>query len=109
MSEVNSLSLFSGTGMLDLAAKAALRRFGYELRTVAYVEKEPFPKAILRARIADGLLDDAPVYDDVCEFPAGLYRGVVDCVVAGFPCQPASVAGKRLGEKDERFLFREVV
>jgi DNA (cytosine-5)-methyltransferase 1 len=109
LATISSISCFSGTGQLDRAAASALRRFGYDMRTVAYIEKEAFPQAILRARIADGLLDEAPIYGDICDFPARAYRGVVDCIVAGWPCQPSSVAGKRLGTKDERFLFHEII
>jgi DNA (cytosine-5)-methyltransferase 1 len=106
---INAVSLFTGTGALDAAARFALARFGYRMRTVAYVEKEKFPQQIIRARIEDGLLDAAPIFDDVCTFPGVRFRGLVDAVVAGFPCQPFSVAGKRAGKGDERYLFGEVL
>ena len=106
---INAVSLFTGTGALDAAARVALAHFGYRLRTVAYVEKEKFPQQIIRARIEDGLLDAAPIFDNVCTFPGVRFAGLVDAVVAGFPCQPFSVAGKRAGKGDERYLFGEVL
>lgn len=106
---LNAISLFSGTGMLDEGAKRAFAGIGIHLRTVCYVERDTFCQEILRSRIADGLLDDAPIWADVSDFPGVRYRGHVGAVVAGFPCQPFSHAGKRGGKEDERYLFGDVV
>jgi len=55
-------------------------------------------------------MDAAPVWSDVCTFDAQAWRGRVDCVVAGFPCQDLSVAGRRAGLDGKRSgLFFEVV
>ena len=57
----------------------------------------------------DGSLDDAPVWSDVRTFDGRTWRGVVDLIVAGFPCQPHSNAGKRAGVEDERWIFGDII
>src|SRR5271163_956360 len=109
MSILNLISLFSGSGQLDRAVQAALAEIGVESRVVCYVESDPFAREVLRARIGDGLLDDAPIWEDVVTFPAARFRGHAGGVVAGFPCQPFSLAGKRAGKEDARYLFGDVV
>jgi DNA (cytosine-5)-methyltransferase 1 len=87
------LSLFSGAAGLDLG----LRRAIPGLRTVGYVEREAYAAATLVARMEDEALDNAPVWDDVATFDGEPFRGVVDLVAGGFPCQDISNAGKRAG------------
>ncbi len=106
---MNLISLFSGSGQLDRAVTAALAHFGIESRVVCYVESSKAAHEVIRARVKDGLLPDAPIWPDVVTFPGARFRGYVDGLVAGLPCQPFSVAGKRDGEADERYLFGEVV
>lgn len=101
---LNVLSLFTGAGGLDLGLKLACP----DARVVCYVEGEGYAVAVLAARMADGWLDDAPVWSDVRTFDGRPWRGVVDCVVGGFPCQDISLAGKRAGIGGERSgLWRE--
>jgi DNA (cytosine-5)-methyltransferase 1 len=71
-------------------------------RTVCAVELNPYRQAVLLARQADGFLDPFPIWDDVRTFDGRPWRGIVDVVTAGFPCQPFSVAGQRRGSDDER-------
>jgi DNA (cytosine-5)-methyltransferase 1 len=78
-------------------------------RTVCYVERDAFAAAVLLARMADSFLERAPVWDDLITFDARAWRGVVDLVTAGFPCQPWSVAGKRKGLDDERWLWPDII
>jgi DNA (cytosine-5)-methyltransferase 1 len=98
------LSLCSGAGGLELGLHLALP--GY--RTVGYVERDAYAAAILVARMEDTALDHAPVWDDVASFDGRPWRGAVDIVTAGYPCQPFSVAGKRRGADDPRHLWPHV-
>ena len=56
----------------------------------------------------EGALPRAPIWSDLTTFDARRWCGAVDCVIGGFPCQPASVAGKRAGRADERWLWPHV-
>jgi DNA (cytosine-5)-methyltransferase 1 len=100
---MNELSLFTGIGGGLLGTKL----LGW--KAVGYVESDKYCCRVLKQRIKDGILDDAPIFHlDVREFNrriAAKYRGVVDVITAGFPCQPFSVAGKRQGDQDERNMW----
>ena len=98
------LSLCSGAGGLDLGLQIALPSG----RTIGLVERDAFAAAVLVARMLDGSLDDAPIWDDVATFDGRPWRGAVDIVTAGYPCQPFSVAGKRRGADDPRHLWPHV-
>ncbi|SFK78720.1 DNA (cytosine-5)-methyltransferase 1 [Shimia haliotis] len=98
------LSLCSGAGGLDLGLTIAMP--GY--RTVGHVERETYAAAILVARMEEAAMDPAPVWDDVASFDGRPWRGAVDIVTAGYPCQPFSVAGKRQGADDPRHLWPHV-
>lgn len=101
---MNELSLFSGAGLGQWATKYLL---GW--RCKGYVEWDKYCQRVLRARIDDGSFDAAPIFGDVRQFVqsgwAEQYRGFVDVVVAGFPCQPFSAAGKQLGADDPRNMW----
>lgn len=96
MEVLNELALFAGAGGGLLAS----RLLGW--RTVCYVEWDEYAVEVLRARIRDGYLDDAPIWDDCFTFDGSPWAGLVDVVSAGFPCQPFSTAGKGLAEADPR-------
>lgn len=99
---MNELALCAGVGGISLG----LRRSGF--RTVCYVERNPYRVQVLKSRIADGDLDDAPIWDDVTTFNGRPWRGHVDLISAGFPCQPFSLAGNRQGADDERYLWPDI-
>lgn len=78
---------------------------GFEHRVIAYVEIEAYAIANLVAKMEAGQLPPAPIYTDLKTFPAELFRGKVDLITGGYPCQPFSAAGKRLGGDDPRHLW----
>ena len=99
---VRELSLFTGGGGGLLGSKL----LGW--RTVCAVEFNPKAREMLMRRQEDGVLDLFPIWDDVKTFNARAWRGSVDLVSGGFPCQPWSQAGTRSavrGEADPRNLW----
>ncbi len=100
---MNELALFAGAGGGILGAKL----LGW--RTVCAVEIDRYCREVLLRRQRDGVLPLFPVWDDIRTFDGTAWRGAVDIVTAGFPCQPFSIAGKQLGEKDERNLWPETI
>ena len=103
--DINGMALCAGFGGLELGLKLAL---GDRYRCRVYVEREAYAAATLVARMEDATLDSAPVWDSVESFDGRPWRGVVDLVSAGFPCQPHSVAGKRRGKSDERWIWPDI-
>jgi len=90
-------SLFSGIGGFDLAATW----MGWV--NVFQCEKEEFCQRVLRF-----YWPNARLYGNVREFDATVFRGAIDVLSGGFPCQPFSVAGKRKGTADDRYLWPEM-
>lgn len=100
---MNELALFAGAGGGILGGKL----LGW--RTVCAVEVEPYARDVLLARQRDGIFDRFPVWDDVRTFDAPPWRGIVDVVSGGFPCQDISVAGSGAGLGGYRSgLWREM-
>jgi DNA (cytosine-5)-methyltransferase 1 len=93
---MNELALFAGAGGGILGGKL----LGW--RTVCAVEWEAYPASVLCARQNDGLLESFPIWDDVQTFDGKPWRGIVDVVSGGFPCQDISAAGKGAGIDGER-------
>src|SRR5690606_9288555 len=102
---MNVLALCAGVGGLELGIRIAEPG----ARGVCYVEREAYAAAILAARMGDGWLHPAPIWSDLGTFDPGPWRGIVDCVASGDPCQPNSVAGRRLGADDDRWLLDHVL
>lgn len=88
--------------MLGEGVRAAFEFLGFEHRTIAYVEREAAAAAQLVTLMETGALDPAPVWSDMLTFNGRDWRGKVDCIIAGFPCQDLSVAGRRAGLDGKR-------
>ena len=91
------LDLFSGIGGFALAARWA------GIETVQFVEYEPYAQKVLAKNFPD-----VPIAGDIFEFDATKFLGV-GLVTGGFPCQPFSVAGKQLGNKDDRAIWPQML
>jgi site-specific DNA-cytosine methylase len=102
---VNGLALCAGIGGIELGIRSVLRSY----RTVAYVEREAFAGAVLVKAMEEGRLDQAPIWNDLATFDARPWRGTVDLVTTGIPCQPYSVAGKLRRNTDERAIWPQLV
>jgi DNA (cytosine-5)-methyltransferase 1 len=100
---LNELALFAGAGGGILGGHL----LGW--RTVCAVEWEQYPASVLCARQNDGLLPPFPIWDDVQTFDGKPWRGIVDVVSGGFPCQDISIAGNGDGLEGERSgMWREM-
>jgi DNA (cytosine-5)-methyltransferase 1 len=95
------ISFCSGYGGIERGLDLA----GVKHRVLVYVEIEAFAIANLVAKMESGQLVPAPIYTDLKTFPAHLFRDCVDIITGGYPCQPFSAAGKRLGTEDPRHLW----
>ena len=93
---MNELHLFAGAGGGILGGIL----LGHT--TVCAVEIEPYCRKVLLQRQRDGILPKFPIWDDVCTFDGIPWRGKVDVICGGFPCQDISVGGKGAGITGER-------
>jgi DNA (cytosine-5)-methyltransferase 1 len=91
-------SLFSGIGGFDLAAEW----MGWT--NVFHCEWMEFPRKVL-----DYHFPDADSHIDICTTDFKKYANTIDILTGGFPCQPFSLAGKRKGTDDERYLWGEML
>jgi DNA (cytosine-5)-methyltransferase 1 len=99
------VSLCAGYGGIDLGLRRALGA----VRTIAFSEIETFACENLVAKMEAGWLDAAPIWTDLKTFPWASFRGKVDTLSGGFPCQPFSSAGRRAGDDDPRHLWPHIV
>ena len=100
---MNELALFAGAGGGILGTKL----LGW--RVVCAVEWDAYCREVLLRRQEEGFLEAFPIWDDVRTFDGTKWRGKVDVVTGGFPCQPFSVAGKQKGTADERNMWPETI
>ena len=91
-------SLFSGIGGFDLAAE------WMNWENVFHCEWNPFCQKVLQH-----YWPKATTYEDITKADFTVWRGQIDVLSGGFPCQPYSLAGKRLGKDDERHLWPEML
>jgi DNA (cytosine-5)-methyltransferase 1 len=87
-------SLFSGIGGFDLAAEW----MGWD--NLFHCEWNPFGQRVLKHHFPNSIS-----YNDITKTDFTIHEGAVDILTGGFPCQPYSSAGKRLGKEDERHLW----
>jgi DNA (cytosine-5)-methyltransferase 1 len=91
-------SLFSGIGGFDLAAEW----MGWE--NIFHCEWNAFGQKVLKH-----YWPNAISYEDITSTDFTIHRGRIDILTGGFPCQPYSAAGKRLGKEDDRHLWPEML
>ena len=91
-------SLFSGIGGPEVAAAM----LGWE--NVFHCEINEFGRKVL-----EYWFPESDSYDDITKTDFRKYRGTIDVLTGGFPCQPFSYAGKRGGQEDQRYLWPEML
>lgn len=99
------ISLCSGYGGIDMGLERALG----DVKTIAFSEIEGFPIANLISKMEEGLIPPAPIWSNLKTFPWESFKGKVNILSGGFPCQPFSVAGKKKGDEDPRHLWPYLV
>lgn len=91
-------SLFSGIGRFDLAAS------WMNWQNIFFCEIDPFCQRILKH-----YWPNTPLYEDIHHLDPAQYRGRIDIISGGFPCQPFSQVGKRQGKSDDRYLWPQTL
>ena len=91
-------SLFSGIGGFDLAAE------WMNWTNVFHCEKDDKARQVLHKRFPNTI-----THEDIYELDGTQYEGQIDIITGGFPCQPFSLAGKRKGRDDDRYLWPQML
>ncbi len=105
-SQVKHIDLFSGIGGFALAAQNV---WGADYQPLLFCDSEDYCQRVLEKH-----WPDAPIYGDVRTLTRERYindfgdNGRADLLTGGFPCQPFSVAGRRRGADDDRFLWPDM-
>lgn len=105
---VSTIELCAGVGMLGEGLRAGLAHLGIAGRVACYVEREAAASAQLVTLMEAEVLDQAPIWSDLTTFDGKPWRGKVDCIAGGFPCQPWSAAGKKEGTADARWIWPDI-
>jgi len=95
------LDLFSGIGGFALAASWV---WGDEHEIVSFCDNDKAAQVVLSKH-----WPGVPIHDDIKTLDATKWRGTIDLVTGGFPCQPFSCAGKQKGAADDRYLWPEML
>lgn len=95
---MNHASLFSGIGGAEVAAS----KMGWQ--NLFHCEIQEFPRKVL-----DYWFPNSESYEDITKTDFRKWKGKVDVLTGGFPCQPFSVAGKRKGADDNRYLWPQML
>lgn len=99
---MNGLDLFSGIGGNTIG----LRDY---INTIAYCEADRHAQSVLLSRMAEGLVEPAPIWDDIQTLKGNQLDKQIDIIIGGFPCQDISIAGNGTGLEGKRSgLFYEV-
>lgn len=101
--EQSPVSLSVCPGLLGI--ERGLKRVFPRLRTAAYVEIETFIVENILSAMEAGLVDAAPIWTNLKTFNPEPFRGQIDILLGGYPCQPFSLAGNRGGADDPRHLW----
>lgn len=99
------LSFCSGILGLDRGLERAVG----PINVACYCEIEAFSCFNLVKGMEKGFLAPIPIWTNAKTFPAQIFRGKIDGIIGGYPCQPFSTAGKREGRKDKRHIFPDIL
>lgn len=100
---LNGLGLFEGIGGLSIA-------LSNWVCPIAVCEIDPYCQGVLLSRMCQGLFPRVPIWDDIKTMDGKEFRGAVDIIYGGVPCQGFSIAGTGKGLEDERSgLFSELI
>ncbi|WP_423753187.1 DNA cytosine methyltransferase [Agrobacterium tumefaciens] len=100
---LNLISICTGGFGLDLGVELAIP----SARTVCMVEREAFAVAQLVSAMEAGHMAATPIWSDARTFNGRAWRGAIDGLIGGIPCQPHSLAGRKQGQNDERDLWSD--
>lgn len=95
---MNHASLFSGIGGAEVAASM----MGWQ--NLFHCEIQEFPRKVL-----DYWFPNSESYEDITKTDFTKWHGKVDVLTGGFPCQPFSLAGRRKGADDNRYLWPQML
>lgn len=95
---MNHASLFSGIGGAEVAAS----KMGWQ--NLFHCEIQEFPRKVL-----DYWFPNSESYEDITKTDFRKWKGKVDVLTGGFPCQPFSLAGRRKGKDDNRYLWPQML
>ena len=98
VSNMNHASLFSGIGGGEVAASM----MGWQ--NIFHCEIQEFPRKVLQY-----WFPNSESYEDITKTDFTKWQGKVDVLTGGFPCQPFSVAGRRKGADDNRYLWPQML